>query len=105
MLNNVLNKARIPTILPPLKSHSFITDFTEKAQVFNDCLILQCPTIDTGSILLNHAPVVSTSLEDVTVSENKLLKIISSFNSSKAHGWDEVSIRMIRFSDAALVLP
>ena len=32
-----------------LKKGLFVTDFTEKAQIFNDFFILQCTTIDTGS--------------------------------------------------------
>ena len=67
--------------------------------------MLQCSAIDTGSIIHNHAPVVPTVLEDVFISEDKILKIIRSLNSNKAHGWDEISLRMIRLCDAALVLP
>ena len=35
----------------------------------------------------------------------KILKIIRSLNPNKAHGWDEISIRMIKISDVALVNP
>ena len=72
-----------------------MTDFTEKAQIFNDYLIHQCSTIDTGSILPNHTPAVSTLLKDFIISEDEILKIIRSLNPNKAHGWDEVSVRMI----------
>ena len=67
--------------------------------------MLQCSAIDTGSILHNHAPVVPSVLEDVFISEDKILTIIRSLNPNKVHGWDEISIRMIRLGDAALVLP
>ena len=67
--------------------------------------MLQCSTIDTGSTLPNHAPVVSKVCEDVVISEDKILKIIRSLNPNKAHGWDEISVRMIRLSDDALVIP
>ena len=105
LLNNVLHKARIPNIPPLLNNNSFLTDFTEEAQVFNDYFMLQCSTIDTGSILPNLAPVVSTVLEDAVISEDKILKIIRSLNPSKAHGWDEIFVWMIRLSDDALVIP
>ena len=52
LINTLLNKAKIPIIPPPLENGLFITDFTEKAQLFNDYFILQCTTIDTGSDLL-----------------------------------------------------
>ena len=83
----------------------FITDFTEKAQLFNDYFILQYTTIDTGS---NIPPAVQGNpilLSDFVISEEKILKIIRSLNPNKAHGWDEISIRMIKFSDVSLVTP
>ena len=66
--------------------------------------MVQFSTVDIGNILPNHLPVVPT-VSEVTISEDKILKIIGSCNSSKAHGWDEISVRMIRLSDAALVHP
>ena len=33
------------------------------------------------------------------------MNIIRSLNPNKAHGWDEISIRMIKLSDASLVTP
>ena len=34
-----------------------------------------------------------------------MINIIRSLNPNKAHGWDEISMRMIKLSDGALVLP
>ena len=50
LISTVLNKVKIP-IIPPLLENglSFITDFTELAQLFNDNFILQCTMIDTDS--------------------------------------------------------
>ena len=67
--------------------------------------MLQRSAIDTGSILPNHAPVVPTASEDFIVSEDKILKISRSLNPNKAHDWNDISVRMIRLSDAPLVLP
>ena len=39
--NTVLNKAKIPIIPLLLENGLFVTDFTEKAQLFNDYFILQ----------------------------------------------------------------
>ena len=38
LINTVLNKAKIPMIPPLLENGLFVTDFTEKAQIFNDFL-------------------------------------------------------------------
>ena len=66
--------------MPPLLENGlFVTDFTEKAQLFNDYFILQCTTIDTGSEILYHGiPASPTLIDDVAISEQKRLKIIRS---------------------------
>ena len=48
LFNTVLNKAKI-TLLPLLGNGLFLTDFPEKAQIFNDYFIFHCTKIDTGS--------------------------------------------------------
>ena len=44
-------------------------------------------------------------ISDFAISEEKILNIIRSLNPNKAHGCDEMSVRMIKLSDDALVLP
>ena len=105
LINTILNKAKIPIILPLLENGLFITDFTEKAQIFNDFFILQCTTIDTGSEIPQDAPTPLTLINDFTISEEKILNIIRSLNPNKAQGWDEISVRMIKSADASLVTP
>ena len=105
LITTVLNKVKIPIISPLLENELFITDFTEKAQLFNEYFILQCTTIDTGSQIPKNDPVTTTLIDEFTISEEKILNIIRSLNIDKAHGWDETSVRMIKLSDAALILP
>ena len=105
LINTVLNKAKIPIIPPLLENGIFVMDFTEKAQIFNDYFILQCTTIDTGSTIPQNIPVNATLLTDFHVSDENILKIIRSLNPNKAHGWDEISVRMIKMCDSALVVP
>ena len=105
LINTVLNKVKIPIIPPLLENELFITDFTEKAQLFNEYFILQCTTIDTGSQIPQHDPVTTSLIDGFAISEEKILNIIRALNINKAHGWDEISVRMIKLSDAALILP
>ena len=105
LINTVLNKAKTPIIPPLLENRLFVTDFTEKAQLFNDHFILQCTTIDTGGEIPQHIPLAASLINDFIISDEKILKIIRSLNSNKAHGCDVISVRMIKLSDAALVAP
>ena len=105
LINTVLNKVKIPMIPPLYENELFVTDFAEKAQIFNEYFILQCTTINTGSDIPQDTSVTTPLISDFVISDEKILNIIRSLNPNKAHGWDEISTRMIKLSDIALVLP
>ena len=50
-------------------------------------------------------PVPVALINEFSISDEKILNIIRSLNPNKVHGWDEVSVRMIKLSDAALITP
>ena len=54
---------------------------------------------------MKHIPPAMTLTNDLVISDEEILKIIRSLNSYKAHGWDEIYVRVIKMSDAALVAP
>ena len=105
LINKVLNKSKIPPIPPLLENGVFVTDFAEKAQVFNDHFAHQCSRIDTGSIIPSLIPKTTTTIADISISDEGMLSIIRSLNPSKAHGCDEISVRMIKQSDSASTNP
>ena len=39
------------------------------------------------------------------ISDEKILRTIRSLNPKKAHGWDDVSIRIIEICDTSLLIP
>ena len=83
----------------------FNHNFTTTGTIFNDYFILQCTTIDTGSEIPNIATSNAPALVNIHITEEKILKIICSLNPNKAHGLDEISVRMIKISDDVLVAP
>ena len=50
-------------------------------------------------------PFQAPPLSNFHISDEKILRIIRSLNPNKAHGWDDISVRMIKMSDEALVVP
>ena len=62
-------------------------------------------TIDTGSELPHDAPAPTSLINEFLIPDEKILNITRSLNPNKARGWDEISVRMIKLSDAALVTP
>ena len=82
LINTILNKAKIPIIPPLLENGLFITDFTEKAQLFNDYFILQCTTIDTDGEIPTNFQAPHTLINDFPITDEKILDIIRSLFSS-----------------------
>ena len=50
-------------------------------------------------------PATVALINEVSISDDKILTIIRSLNPNKAHGWDELSVRVIKLSDAVLITP
>ena len=105
LINKVLNKTKVPVIPPLLENGLFISDFSSKAQIFNDYFLLQCMPLNTGSTVPLESTLNVTPLSDICITDDKILRVIRSLNANKAHGCDDISVRMVKFCDSALVLP
>ena len=82
-----------------------VTDVSEKANIFNNFFANQCSLIETQSVLPPDQLLTNHKLESIFFDEAKILALIRALNVNKAHGWDEISIRMIKICDTALVKP
>ena len=105
LVNKVVNNAKILLIPLLLENDKFVLNFSTKAQIFNDYFIFQCKTLDTGSEIPFDVLLCAPLLSAFSMSDEKILRIIRSLNPSKAHGWDEISKRMIKICDISLLAP
>ena len=87
-----------------MENDIFVVDFATKAEIFNGYFMQQCTTIDTGSTIPQNIVPSAPPLTELTISDETIQSIIRSLNPSKAHGWDDISIRMIQICDGALLL-
>ena len=101
ILNKFLHKKKIPLIPPLLVNNSFVT----KTYLFNDFFAQQCTLIQNSSMLPSFEYKTNTRIDTVTFSEHNILSIIRSLNQNMAHGWDNVSTRMIQVCDDSIILP
>ena len=106
ILKTFLNNKKIPCIPPLLHQDKFVTDFKEKANIFNNFFANQCSIVSNNSEL----PVILTrktheSLSTIDFSTNDILKIIRNLDPNKAHGHDMISIRMIKICDTSICRP
>ena len=105
ILNGFLGKAKIPTIPPLLVTDSFETNFLTKANIFNDHFSNQCNVFNNGSTLPDFSYKNNSRIDNVIINSNSIIKIIKDLNPTKAHGWDGISIKMIKICGESIIPP
>ena len=106
ILKSFYNNSKIPLIPPLLVNNKIVSDFTEKENLFNDFFVTQCTPLSNNSVLPSAISFKNQSrLSSVNFEKEDILKIIRNLNVNKAHGHDNISIRMLKICDSVLVEP
>ena len=83
-----------------------VTDIQKKANVSNKFFAEQCTPLNNNSSLpVNQLFLTHSRLMSLHFDEDELLLIIRALNINKAHGHDDISIRMIKICDKSLIKP
>ena len=97
MEKTFVNGTKIPLIPPLLVGNQLVSDFLEKANLFNDYFSKQCTTIGNKSAIpANTSFVIEERLSTFEICPGDIVKIIRLLDPNKAHGLDEITIRMIK---------
>ena len=91
ILKTILNK-KIPCIPPIYYRNNYITDFKEKAQIFNNFFAKQCSLVENTSKLLSDSFKRIKNLLTILFIKDDIAKIIKNLNPNKAHGFDMISL-------------
>ena len=87
-------------------NNNLISNFREKANIFNDFLVQQCQPIDNNNILpTNQIFYTQNRRRDFDIDCVKLLKLTDALNPHKAHGHDEIFIRMVKLCNLTITKP
>ena len=106
LLKIFLNNKKIPLIPPLFHENRFITDFKEKAQIFNSLFSDQCSFLKNCSkIPTNLRYVTDKRLRTINFTTNNIEKIIVSLNPNKTHSHDNISIRMLKIYGNTICKP
>ena len=111
ILKTILNNKKIPCIPPIYHNNNYITDFKEKAQIFNDFFAKQCTLVENSSKLpTNSFKRTNNLLSTISFTKDdkimiKVAKIIKNLNPNKAHGFDMISIRMLKICGDSILKP
>ena len=101
----LLNKKKHSNIPPLMEGNQFVPNFKEKCSIFNNYFADQCKLHDNSSILPAPYKRTNSSLSRIEISEQQIIQIISKLNSNKAHGYDEISVAMLKLCPAEIAKP
>ena len=93
ILNGFVGKAKIPMI--PLL-------FVNNNIIFNNIFANQCTVLNNDSELTFAS---DCRINDILIQQDNVIKIIRDLNPAKAHGYDGISIRMIKMCAVSIVVP
>ena len=105
VLNRLLYNKKISTISPLLVDGKIISDFCEKANIFNNFFCSMHTPIDNASCLPSFLYRTGSRMNSFRITENDILEIIKNPDSNKAHVCDNISIKMIKICSQLLILP
>ena len=106
ILKTFVNGKKIPIIALLLVNNKLVTNFSEKANLFNEFFSKQCQSLKNNSTLpKSNTYHKENRLNDITFDNEKLIKIIQSLDANKAHGCDGISVRMLKLSSPSIIKP
>ena len=73
--------------------------------MFNEFFVKQCSIYDNGSTLPASYTRSDQTLDSIDIVDHKILRAIRNLNPNKAHGCDDISIRMAKICNDSIVLP
>ena len=102
IINRFVNNKKTPIIPPLLVSNKIVSNFSEKANLFNKFFASQCTPLENHSSL---PPFCLKTDKSLKISETDIFAIIKNLDLNKSHGWDNLSIRMIKLCGKSITYP
>ena len=97
---------KVSLIPPLLVNNKIVSDFTEKANIFDVFFSSQCSSISNNSVLPSSKCFITDKrLTTINFNKDDILKIIRNLNVDKSHGHDDISIRMLKICDLMVTQP
>ena len=93
ILKPFYNDTKVPLIPSLLVNNKIVSDFTKKANLFNDFFFTQCTPLTNSSVLPSTIPFETHSrLKSISFVKEDILKIIRNLNVNKAHSHYDISV-------------
>ena len=106
ILKIFVNGSKILLIPPLVADNKLVTDFLEKANLFNIFFTKECSPISSDSTVTVSIKLESRErLSYLEFGVDDIVMIITSLDRNKAHGHDEISLHMIKLCASSISKP
>ena len=105
ILNLLLSNKKVLAIQPLLFDGEIISNFSQKAAIFNKYFASQCTLLQNSSSLPTLRLKTDKTLSSLNISKHDIFAIIENLNFNKSHGWDDLSIKMINLCGKSVAYP
>ena len=106
ILKSFYKDRKVPLIPSLLIDDKFVTNIETKINIFNKFFADQCQPLNNAIDLpTNQIFLTQSRLGSLDFNEGERLQIIRALNINKAHGHDDISVRMIKVCDRLLLKP
>ena len=100
--NRLLYNKKIPAISPLFVDGIFISDYCKKSNLFNNFFVSICTPIKNNSVLPPLLYKTNIRINSFRVTNKDILSIIKSLDSSKSHGFDNISIKITKIGSESV---
>ena len=106
MLKTFFNGKKVPIIPPLLINNKLVSDFKVIANYFSDFFASKCTPLNNNSKIPEiQSYVTNTKLSSVKFESKEIIINIRSLDVIKVHDHDNISIRILKICDNAIVEP
>ena len=105
-LRTLWNGKKVPDIPPLLVNDELITEFEPKTNIFNKYFVSQRTKVNNNRVL----PLTLNRLTDkkpssFNISSEVIFQLIKNLDTNKAHGHDEISVKMLKLCASSICKP
>ena len=104
ILNRFLSNKKIPIAPLILVNDTVVLNFAEKTELFNSYFASRCILVIHKNQLTSLEFKANERLEKITFTDDDINLITKTVSVDKVHGWDNISIRMIKLCGKSIAL-